>query len=83
MPLHIGANRATINPAATSFSPYGAICKASSQNPGTRFTAAMWSVLADMARERFGGTGIHPLIDINDMAGRPPGLRPAEPGTLN
>ena len=31
--LHIGANRATINPAAVAFSPYAAICKAASLNP--------------------------------------------------
>ena len=31
-----GANRAAINPAAVAFSPYGATCKAASQNPGTR-----------------------------------------------
>ncbi len=31
-----GANRAAINPAAVEFSPYGATCKAASQNPGTR-----------------------------------------------
>ena len=31
--LHIGANRATLNPDAAAFSPYGAICKAASQNP--------------------------------------------------
>jgi hypothetical protein len=36
VPLHIGANRAAINPAAVAFSPYGAMCKAASQNPGTR-----------------------------------------------
>ena len=38
--LHIGPARATINPAATHFSPYGAICKAASQNPGTRLRLA-------------------------------------------
>ncbi len=60
--LHIGANRATINPAAVAFSPYAAICKAASLNPGTRLTATMWSVLADLARKRVGGT-VHPLRD--------------------
>jgi len=49
-----------------ALSPYGAICKAASQNPGTRLTASMWSVMADLARERVGGT-IHPLLDINDQ----------------
>ncbi len=28
VPLHTGAGRATINPHATHFSPYGAVCKA-------------------------------------------------------
>jgi hypothetical protein len=37
VPLHTsGANRAAINSAAVAFSPYGAMCKAASQNPGTR-----------------------------------------------
>jgi hypothetical protein len=62
--LHVGVARASINPAAVAFSPYGAICKAASLNHGTRISAAMWSVLADLARERVGGT-VHPLHDIN------------------
>jgi hypothetical protein len=36
VPLFSGVGRAAINPEAVAFSPYGAICKAASQNPGTR-----------------------------------------------
>jgi hypothetical protein len=36
VPLYVGVARSTINPEAVAFSPYGAICKAASQNPGTR-----------------------------------------------
>ena len=36
VPLHSGSVKAWINPEAVAFSPYGAICKAASQNPGTR-----------------------------------------------
>ena len=34
VPLFIGTDRAKINPAATAFSSYGAICKAASQDHG-------------------------------------------------
>jgi hypothetical protein len=33
VPLFAGSGRAAINPEATKFSPYGAICKAASQVP--------------------------------------------------
>ena len=32
VPLHVGAARATINPEAVAFSPYGAICKAAAES---------------------------------------------------
>ena len=38
--LHIGANRAGINPAAVAFSPYGAICKAASQDHAPQLSGA-------------------------------------------
>ena len=38
VPLYIGASRANINPEATAFSPYGAICKAASQDHAPQLT---------------------------------------------
>jgi hypothetical protein len=32
VPLHVGANRSTINPEAVAFSPFGAICKAAADS---------------------------------------------------
>jgi hypothetical protein len=32
VPLYVGATRASINPHAVAFSPYGAICKVASQD---------------------------------------------------
>ena len=36
VPLYVGDTRAKMNPEAAAFSPYGAVCKAASQNPGPR-----------------------------------------------
>jgi hypothetical protein len=65
VPLYAGDNRAAINPAAVSFSPYGAICKAASLNHA-RLTGQMWSVLFKLAQERVGGR-VHPLRDLNEL----------------
>jgi hypothetical protein len=57
VPLFAGSGRSGINPAATKFSPYGAICKAASQSPKAQMTPAMWDVLQRLARDMGGRTG--------------------------
>jgi hypothetical protein len=68
VPLFAGSGRSAINPAATKFSPYGAICKAASQSPKAQMTPAMWDVLQRLARE-MGGRGQHPLTNLNEQEG--------------
>jgi hypothetical protein len=68
VPLFAGSGRSAINPAATKFSPYGAICKAASQSPKAQMTPAMWDVLQRLARE-MGGRGQHPLSNLNEQEG--------------
>jgi hypothetical protein len=54
VPLHVGAARATINPEAVAFSPYGAICKAAAESR-SQLPRAMWDKLAELAAKRIGG----------------------------
>jgi hypothetical protein len=49
VPLFAGDARATVNPAASRFSGYGAICKAMSQSKRTVLSQTMWSKLRDLA----------------------------------
>jgi len=51
--LHIGANRAGINPAAVAFSPYGAICKAASQDHAPQLTSVACAGCAGLEARRW------------------------------
>ena len=42
IPLYVGAARATINPEAVAFSPYGAICKAAADTR-SQLPRVMWT----------------------------------------
>jgi hypothetical protein len=43
VPLYVGVARASINPQAVAFSPYGAICKAVAESR-SQLPRAMWDV---------------------------------------
>jgi hypothetical protein len=49
VPLYTGDARATVNPHASRFSGYGAICKAMSQSKRTVLSQTMWSKLRDLS----------------------------------
>jgi hypothetical protein len=64
VPLYVGPARATINPEAVAFSPYGAICKAAADTR-SQLPRVMWDTLAELASKR--GRGVtHPLRYINE-----------------
>ena len=76
VPLYIGASRANINPEATAFSPYGAICKAASQDHPICKAAQSGSPApahcATIFRGARGG-GINALSGMSDLlSGRRP-----------
>jgi len=53
VPLFIGTDRAKINPAATAFSPYGAICKAASQDHAPQLTSVACAGCAGLEARRW------------------------------
>jgi hypothetical protein len=65
LPLWSGAVRAEINPQATRFSPYGAICKARSLSRGPGLSQTAWNALNDLAKQRV--VAQQPLRAINEL----------------
>lgn len=65
------ASRASINPAAVSFSIYGALAKIGYANSGAVSMGMLWQTMADMARlEPCNVAHVHPIIAYNDHDGR-------------
>lgn len=65
---------AKLNPAAASFSLYGAVCKAAEGKPQPE-SARMWVVLNDQADKalkapRGGNNNVHPIVGYNNSPGR-------------
>ena len=53
IPLYVGNNRADINPQAVAFSPYGAICKAASQDHAPQLTSVACAGCAGLEARRW------------------------------
>ena len=53
IPLYVGAARATINPEVVAFSPYGAICKAASQDHAPQLTSVACAGCAGLEARRW------------------------------
>lgn len=73
--LFAGAIKASINPAAVSFSIYGAVCKASAEAGRVERVPLMWDVLYRLAHDAnghpHGGTNyVHPVMQYNEAEGR-------------
>jgi hypothetical protein len=70
-----GTSRASVNPAAVSFSIYGALVKAQETHGACVHLALLWDTLQKMAAQEtgaaHGGTNyVHPLIQYNEAPGR-------------
>ena len=71
-----GTSRVSVNPAAASFSMYGAVAKVLNSPAASRTPAnAMWMKLAEVAKRRspsrIGGTNhVNPIIQFNADEGR-------------
>lgn len=70
-----GESRAKVNPAAQSFSVYGALVKAQALHKEPTSVGLMWDTLYQLAREAHGaaegGTNfVHPVIQYNETPGR-------------
>lgn len=75
VPLWAGDERAKVNPAAVSFSTYGAICKALDEGRGCSNLPMVWSVLDRLAAERTdaaagGKNSLHGLYRFDEAEGR-------------
>jgi hypothetical protein len=74
VPLHSGEVKAGVNPAAVSFSIYGAVCKALATAGPVDRLPLVWDVLYRLASAsdtpHGGNNHVHPVIQFNEQEGR-------------
>lgn len=74
VPLYSGDVKAGVNPAAVSFSIYGAVCKAVAVAGRVERLPLVWDVLYRLAisteTPHGGNNHVHPVIQFNEQEGR-------------